>query len=453
MKRMLMLLACFLVLSLTQSACQPASAGSVAMLSADYGDVQLPEELVTGGGNAQRREMLRQRDAHLSRMYSTGEYDQCATELQGYLKQDPKDSWSWYNLACVRTRQGKNDEAMTCLVKAVDNGFCNFQRVRTDQDLCVLADRPDYQKLLLREDELQHARAQRIQKALADKVGSDYRTTIDDQCRVVFASNLSADQLAPVQKRLHAQALAEWNELFDHPIQQYVTVVVLDPSQTNRIPAGGGGWYDDNQHTILTVQTGIILTHEFTHALHHADQLARGQTHPVWVKEGLATLFETSELREGRLCPIHNFRLRGIQRLVSQDRTIPLRNFFAMNQKGYMDEPGICYPEGRYVMMYLHEKGLLKKWYDAYTANFSRDTTGTLAMEQVCGKSIDKVDRDWRAWVRGLTYSGSLPGDRDTIGLRLMDNQLPAEPRGISHAINTTPTDAPPVRASVAAFK
>lgn len=425
MKRIVLFVLCVLVLPVGLGACQGSAASGGPMLSADYGYVELPEELLTGGGNATKRQEFRQREMRLSRLYTTGEFDQCAVELQKQLDRDPADTWSWYNLACVRVRQGKPDQAMTALSKAVDNGFCNLQRVQNDKDLSQLSDRRDFQALLQRDTQLQQARAQRIEKTIQQKLGGRYRTVVDDQCRVVFASNLDDQALVPVRQRLHAQALAQWNELFDFPIRQYVTVVVLDPSQTSKIPAGGGGWYDDNQHTILTVQTGIILTHEFTHALHHADQLARNQTHPVWVKEGLATLFETSQLKEGRLQPIHNFRLRSIQRLARQSEYIPLKRFMSMKQSEYMAQAGKCYPQGRYMMMYLHEKGLLKKWYDAYTAGFAQDRTGVRAMEQVCGKSIDQVDRDWRAWVVGLKASGNLPGDRDATGLRLMDGQLP----------------------------
>jgi len=184
------------------------------------------------------------------------------------------------------------------------------------------------------------------------------------------------------------------------------TVVVLDPSQIHKIPAGGGGWYDDNQHTILTIQTGIILTHEFTHALHHADQLAHNQTHPVWIKEGLATLFETSQLRDGRLEPLHNFRLRAIQRAVRQNQTIPLRTFLSMKQSEYMNKSGQCNPQGRYVMMFLHDRGLLKDWYDAYTATYTQDRIGALAMEKVFGQGIEYLDRDWKTWIDQLRHPG-----------------------------------------------
>ena len=417
MKRILLLAACVFVVGLTQNACQGRPVDAT-LLSADYGYVDLPEELL-GRGNAAKREEIRQREQRLTRLYTTSDFDLCARELQDNIARDPADTWSWYNLACIRARQGDNDAAMAALHKAVEHGFCNLQRVQHDRDLAPLGERDDFQRLLQRDHELQWTRAKRIEAVVGQKLEGRYNTVIDDRSRVIFTSTLSDDASAPVRQRLAAHAQAAWNELFDHPIRQYVTVVVLDPSQMDKIPAGGGGWYDDNQHTILTIQTGIILTHEFTHALHHADQIAHNQTHPTWIKEGLATLFETSQLLDGRLKPLHNFRLRAIQQAVRQDRTIPLRTFLGMRQSEFMNQSTTCYPQSRYLMWYLHEKGLLKAWYDAYTATYSQDRTGGLALEAVCGQRLDHIERDWKIWVGQLTHTGTLPGDRDNIGLRL----------------------------------
>jgi len=70
-------------------------------------------------------------------------------------------------------------------------------------------------------------------------------------------------------------------------------------------------------------------------------------------------------------------------------------------------------------MMFLHDRGLLKAWYDAYTAHYAQDRTGVLAMEQVFGQSLERIERDWKTWVEQLHHTGPLPGDRDEIGLRL----------------------------------
>jgi hypothetical protein len=51
------------------------------------------------------------------------------------------------------------------------------------------------------------------------------------------------------------------------------------------------------------------IAHEFTHALHFADMEALGQTHPIWEREGLGSLYEEPEPREDGLFGLVNWRL------------------------------------------------------------------------------------------------------------------------------------------------
>ena len=47
----------------------------------------------------------------------------------------PKDARTHYNLACAQARQGKQDEALASLEKAVSLGFAADEHIRTDPDL------------------------------------------------------------------------------------------------------------------------------------------------------------------------------------------------------------------------------------------------------------------------------------------------------------------------------
>jgi hypothetical protein len=48
------------------------------------------------------------------------------------------------------------------------------------------------------------------------------------------------------------------------------------------------------------------IAHEFTHALHFADMEALGQTHPIWEREGLGSLYEEPDPREDGLFGLVN---------------------------------------------------------------------------------------------------------------------------------------------------
>ena len=48
------------------------------------------------------------------------------------------------------------------------------------------------------------------------------------------------------------------------------------------------------------------------------------------------------------------------------------------------------------------DKGLLKKWYDAYLAGYDDDRSGAKAMEKVLGKKLGDIEADWKKWVAAL---------------------------------------------------
>ncbi|MHC4718609.1 MAG: hypothetical protein ACYS5V_16690, partial [Planctomycetota bacterium] len=96
-----------------------------------------------------------------------------------------------------------------------------------------------------------------------------------------------------LREHLTAYAGALWRDLFDNRFEQYVTII-LPADGIGGTGAGSarvGGYYEHAQHLLLARQMGKVMTHEFTHALHAADQDALGQRHPIWIAEGLATLF------------------------------------------------------------------------------------------------------------------------------------------------------------------
>ena len=128
----------------------------------------------------------------------------------------------------------------------------------------------------------------------------------------------------------------------------------------------------------------------------------RGQNHPIWVAEGFATLAETSEIENGHLVPLPNPRLDYLKKAVPSNKLIPLRQFIKFDQGQYMQQAQLSYAEGRYIMMYLHSKGLLRKWYDAYVDSFKDDESGGKALESVLGKNLEEIDKDFAAYIKAL---------------------------------------------------
>jgi len=329
--------------------------------------------------------------------FKAGRYNRCKVLLEHILKIDPKDSTAHYNLACVYSRQKKVNEAFVALNRALDNGYAAFHHMERDPDLEALRGLPAYRKVLARKDRVQRARAAKILAGLKERFGEGFICEIDHANKMVFATDVDRRTLSELRASLSRYAKAQWKTLFDHGFEEYVTVVV--PREAKHLPSRIGGIYNPNIRQLTVRSIGMVLTHEFTHALHFADQVARGQRHPIWVTEGLATLFETSRVVGGVPRPLPNQRGNAIKYIVRRKRHIPWSEFFKLSHRDFMRKSSTGYPQGRYILMYLYEKRLLKKWYDAYTASYDTDKTGVKAIEQVMGKSLDEVEADWLAWV------------------------------------------------------
>ena len=61
---------------------------------------------------------------------------------------DPEDSAVLYNVACVYALGGKNEDALTCLEKAVQNGFGHRSWLENDSDFNSIRQEPRFQALL-----------------------------------------------------------------------------------------------------------------------------------------------------------------------------------------------------------------------------------------------------------------------------------------------------------------
>ena len=332
--------------------------------------------------------------------FKAGRLDRCKAKLEDILKIDPNNDIAHYNLACVYSRRKKFGKAIEELNAAVSGGYTAFGYMERDPDLDALRNLPGYKKILMRRDKIQRGRAARILASLKRRFGEDFICEIDHDSKLVFATDIDTHTLKELKVSLLKYARAQWKMLFDNRFDEYVTVVI--PRVAGDLPARLGGAYDPSKRQLIVRSIGMVLTHEFTHALHFADQSALGQAHPIWVIEGLATLFESSRMVGGVAEPLPNHRANIIKGIVRRKATIPWPEFFKLSHREFMSKNSTAYPQGRYIFMYLHEKGLLKKWYDAYTSGYEKDDSGAKAIEKVTGKSLKKAEAAWLAWVAKL---------------------------------------------------
>ncbi|KKM69308.1 hypothetical protein LCGC14_1452120 [marine sediment metagenome] len=364
-----------------------------------------PEELTHGHAPTPPRKELLRRARQSLRLHrktielaKAGKYEQCIPLLEELLRIDPTDSMAWYNMACVHSRMGKPEKALAALDKALEHGYSDFRYMQRDPDFDPIRALPGYAAVLKRNEQVQRRRAEKLTESLRKRFGEGYIVEVDHPDKLVFATDIDRRTLEELKDHLTAYAKAQWKSLFTHRFEQYVTIVVPAkwPPSRRRL----GGYYLHSQRMLMAKQIGMVMTHEFTHALHDADQDGLGQRHPIWVTEGLATLFETSTVTPVKVRPEPNRRLNLLKRLIARGRTIPFKDIVKLSHAEFMKKTVVGYAQVRYMMMYMYAGGRLKQWYDAYTAGFEKDKTGAKALEKVYGMKLSKIEAKWKRWVR-----------------------------------------------------
>ncbi|MFB3892984.1 MAG: PDZ domain-containing protein [Phycisphaerae bacterium] len=351
-------------------------------------------------------------------LFKAGKFAAAREMLDGMIKDDPENEINWYNLACAYSRLGNKDQAFDSLGRAVELGYSDFTHLERDEDFDALRKEPRYKALLARRDEIQRERAAKILDTLRQRFGEGYICEIDHDIKLVVATNVDRQTLDNLKARLTRQAAALWNDLFSHKFEQYITVVISKTDSSNMY--GVGGFYNHAQHMLTAKTVGMTVTHEFTHALHAADMEALGQQHNIWVIEGLGSLFELSEVTDGHIKPLPNERLISLKAFIARKQNIPWIDFMRAEQPRFMRTAAVSYGQCRYMMMYLHEKGKLKAWYEAYCDSFADDPSGIKAMEKVFDKPLGDIEKDWLAWVRDLKPPAVvLPPNHAYIGVRV----------------------------------
>lgn len=318
-----------------------------------------------------------------------------------------------YNLACILTARGQKDAAIESLIRATDCGFTDFTILESSNDLKPLHDLPQYKQLIARKDEIRHQAAQRTLAALQQQFGKAYLYEVDEEQKLIFAAFTDQPTLDAIKKWLAGQARSQ-ADLFAHKPDEFIRVVVPSLADYRRLVYQRGvmGIYEDETRTLLVQRMGQVMTHEFTHALHAADQRAVGQEHPVWLREGLASMYEAAEFENGKLIPHDNFRLSYVQLACRKNSLMPLEKLLKLSVVEFENSPNLSYGQASSLMLYLYEQNLVHKFYDTYKSSYQTDPTGQVALEEVTGKNLLELQKAWTAWMleRKAPQLTSTPG-------------------------------------------
>lgn len=223
----------------------------------------------------------------------------------------------------------------------------------------------------------------------------------------------------PAQVRAHANGTVRWavsrlkQEYFTRDPQHVIDVWLFKDRESyerharalfGETPPTPYGYYSrEHRALIMNIATGGgTLVHEIVHPFIEANF----PDCPPWLNEGLGSLYEQCDERDGRIWGLTNWRLPIIQDAIRRHRTLPLARLMALDADAfYEDERGIHYAESRYLCYYLQEKGLLRRFYQRFLAHRRDDPSGRTTLQEVLGeKDLAAFQERWQAWVLELTW-------------------------------------------------
>src|SRR5262249_51404218 len=123
--------------------------------------------------------------------------------------------------------------------------------------------------------------------------------------------------------------------------------------------------------------------------------------------EGLASLYEQSSIDGATITGLTNWRLPALQKAIKDDSLRSFEDLIGDDDFRNADRIGINYAQARYLMMYLQEKGLMRKYYAQFRGSNLRgdDTSGLKTLKQIIApKELDAFEKDWKSWVLTLRF-------------------------------------------------
>ncbi len=173
---------------------------------------------------------------------------------------------------------------------------------------------------------------------------------------------------------------------------------------TGHKPTTPYGFYSQSRKALfMNIATGGgTLVHEIVHPF----MAANFPECPSWFNEGLASLYEQSGERDGRIIGRTNWRLRGLQKAIRNGAVPTFETLCHTTTRQFYDrDPGTNYSQARYLCYYLQEHGLLDKYYSAFRQHAATDPTGYQTLQTILDEEdMAKFQERWEADVLTWTF-------------------------------------------------
>jgi hypothetical protein len=333
-----------------------------------------------------------------------GDFPRAARLLETHLEEFPNDPVMLYNAACVYCHLKQPDRAASYLRRAVDAGLSDLGQIAGDPDLEPIRDHPIYRSLIRRLQRAANGGAAEALERWRSYYGDDhYLYDHDEKRRIAYATALDRTSHQEMRRMIEQQADQMEQALFEPSPDSYLLIAVPTPRDARRLFNNNdqaGGIYEHDKRRLIARDIGSSLRHELVHALHYAHMDRVGQRHPLWIQEGLATLYEACVLDDGPTAVfLPNERHNIVKGLALADRLIRWRELFELSDDEFMAKAGQLYPQVRSIFEFLADQGKLSCWYAALVENFRQDPTGARAFQMCFNQPLAEVERQWRRWI------------------------------------------------------
>jgi hypothetical protein len=222
---------------------------------------------------------------------------------------------------------------------------------------------------------------------------------------------------SPQAVRRHAQGVVGWaverlkGEYFAKDPDEILDVWLFKDDASYRKhakslfgdePATPFGYYSPaDRALVMNIATGGgTLVHEIVHPFVRANF----PSCPAWFNEGLGSLYEACDEKDGRIRGLVNWRLRGLQRAIREKEVPSFKELMSTSDEAfYTKDRGTNYAQARYLCYYLQEKGLLKRFYDEFSRGVKEDPTGYETLKRVLDENeMERFKSTWEAFVMKL---------------------------------------------------
>jgi hypothetical protein len=152
---------------------------------------------------------------------------------------------------------------------------------------------------------------------------------------------------------------------------------------------------------IMNIATGGgTLLHELVHPF----MAANFRECPPWFNEGLGSLHERCERRNGHLVGLPNWRLPGLQQAIRDGEVPSLVELLHYDQATFYDEDhSLHYAMARYLVYALQERGVLLDFFRRWQGNLAQDPSGERTLNQVLGTpALSAFQPQWQAEILRL---------------------------------------------------